>query len=279
MRTVRSVLDQELFPGLTLHYIIADGGSSDRTVSIVEAELNRRRGANTLNPAITVEIEQQTDEGMYDALSKQYKKLKRSYDLYAYINAGDYYSPYAIAVAANATREKDWITGLAVNYDYEGCFTQARLPWKLDRQLLQRGFYGTWLPHIQQESTFWTRKLQETIDLDRFEACRLAGDYYLWKTFSQYSELSVVPVWLGGFAKHEGQLSEVYRAEYQDEMASLADQRRIMDYAKCVVLRLCDLLPHGRKLKYGKHYVSASRFPACDKRDLIALRDGASKTQ
>ncbi|MGK7951185.1 MAG: hypothetical protein AB4368_20965 [Xenococcaceae cyanobacterium] len=68
--------------------------------------------------------------------------------------------------------------------------------------------YSTKLPAIQQESTFWSSSLHNSIDYGYLSQLELAGDFYLWLQFSQIEELKIVEAYLGGFKIHSGQLSE-----------------------------------------------------------------------
>ena len=64
---------------------------------------------------------------------------------------------------------------------------------------------------MQQESCFWRRSLLEQVDLDKFRTLKLAGDYYLWFSFAQKSQIYRVDAMLGCFRQRLGQQSEKWR--------------------------------------------------------------------
>ncbi len=212
-RTISSVLAQSAIVAgdIELEYIIVDGNSSDGTVNIVRA-LGEDR--------ITVISE--PDAGMYDALAKGLERA--SGDVVAYINAGDLYFEHAFQVVADifSRHSVDWLTGLKtlINDREEviGCYR----PFRYRRTLIAAGCYGTSLPFVQQESTFWRRSALQAVDMDRLRGYRLAGDAFLWHSFASAGiELAVVNSLLGAFRKHEGQLSS-QRDSYLTEMRSIS---------------------------------------------------------
>jgi glycosyltransferase involved in cell wall biosynthesis len=213
--TVRSIVRQTALarPGTTLTYIVADGGSTDSTLDIV-----RKLWRET--PSANLRIISEPDSGMYDALAKAFALDVRG-DVYAYLNAGDMYSPTCWDVIEYCFTQLNvaWLTGMRVKYNESGTVFEAFTPYPYSRQLITGGYYGIRRgagSFIQQESTFWNRALMERIDLDVLKTFRLAGDFYLWKTFAEVVDLAVVGAHLGGFRVHQGQLSEAmgsYRLE------------------------------------------------------------------
>ncbi len=73
---------------------------------------------------------------------------------------------------------------------------------------------------MQQESTFWSAKLNRSIDLEKLRGFRLAGDYFLWHSFASQAPLHSVYSHLGAFRIHHGQLSTSIDA-YNEEALSL----------------------------------------------------------
>jgi len=199
METVESVINQSavMDGSVELEYIICDGGSNDGTVEKIQ-RLN--------HPAIMLFSE--PDSGMYHALAKGLAKATG--DIVSYINAGDLYYHKAFSVIQRIMFDTEikWLTGINVNFNENSEVTAARLPFRYVRKLILAGEYGRRLPYIQQESTFWSSELNECLDLERLSSYRLAGDYYLWHSFSRSGyELSVVESFLGGFKTHTHQLS------------------------------------------------------------------------
>jgi glycosyltransferase involved in cell wall biosynthesis len=217
-----AVLDKSIH----LEYILCDGGSSDNTVTIAERTLKNNVASN-----ITFTIISEKDEGMYDALSKGLVKV--SGDVCAYLNAADLYSPYALGTVNKVFSEnKDkvrWLTGRAVIYSWDKVQVFNRLPYKYRSNLIQCGLYGTYFPHIQQESTFWASELMDHVDLSRFRKFKLAGDLFLWSEFSKYAQLYIINTWLGGYRHHEGALSTDMDS-YKKEVSSFILPPKEKDY-------------------------------------------------
>jgi glycosyltransferase involved in cell wall biosynthesis len=217
--TVQSVLSQHAVETgqVTLEYIVCDGASTDETVKIVQ-------GFNS--PLITIISE--PDKTMYEALAKGLSRATG--DIVAYLNAGDYYHPYALDVVAELfmNREISWITGFATVYNELGAIVEVVLPFRYRRRLFVCGAYGTSLPFLEQESTFWRRSVQENLNYDALARMRYAGDYFLWESFSHRADLCVVEAVLGGFRKHSGQLSENLES-YLEEVRQVTRKPSLVD--------------------------------------------------
>lgn len=228
--TMLSVLTQTIFEkqNFFLFYIIADGGSVDGTVEIIERIISQFSN----NKNMRVSYFSEKDSGMYDALAKGFENEINSSDVYSYINAGDYYSKHAFDIVSSIFIDNcvHFITGVNCVYNEKSHLTGFSLPFSYNRNLLQEGLYGTILPFVQQESTFWSNKLHKKINLSELRGIKLAGDYYLWKTFITDEPLYVVYVWLSGFKKHGG-LSSKFIGEYRKEMKSLSSEPTIFHCA------------------------------------------------
>lgn len=210
--TLSSIINQDVFKykKIKMQYIIVDGGSSDRTLDIVESAARNIPGVQILSG---------DDKGMYDALAKGIARAEG--DICCYLNAGDVYHANALGVVAEVFRQglARWLTGYHCVSNEAGAVTDVRLPWRYRPEFIQCGFYGTRLPVIQQESTFWSGELNSCLDLQRLSALRLAGDSYLWHTFSMSENLEIVQAVLGTFRKVSGQLSsdsDGYRREMNE---------------------------------------------------------------
>ena len=169
-----------------------------------------------------VEIDSLPDDGMYDALSRVFRESSAQY--FGWLGAGDTYEPAAFSVVlenAPGGHEPYWITGLMRGRRGDGAVVRSFLPFRYRKRFFDAGIYGTSLPTIQQESTFWNFRLHEHIDFDRWRRFRLAGDFYLWHTFSQYSEPMVVEAALGSFMWHGDNQSQDYD-EYLAELHSIS---------------------------------------------------------
>src|SRR4051812_31871209 len=88
--TVRSVLAQPIFTSgrCALEYLVCDGASTDGTLE-----------ALSRYEAPGLKVVSEPDGGFYDALAKGLQRA--SGDYVAYLNAGDYFHPAGLGVAAD----------------------------------------------------------------------------------------------------------------------------------------------------------------------------------
>ena len=198
--TIKSVCEQsEIINGsCELEYIIIDGNSTDNTNLIIE-ELKKKY------PKIIHIIEK--DEGLYDGLSKGFKKV--SGDVMGYLNAGDFLNKSAFSVLKNVFSNNKicWATGLKVLYNQKSEVTNVQIPYNYRSNLIRCGAYGKYLPFIQQESTFWRPYLIKDLDIDFFKSLKKSGDMYLWYNFAKNNKLYIINSYLSGFKYHENQLT------------------------------------------------------------------------
>ena len=198
--TIKSVCEQsEVINGnCELEYIIIDGNSTDNTNLIIE-ELKKKY------PRILHIIEK--DEGLYDGLSKGFKKV--SGDVMGYLNAGDFLNKSAFSVLEKvfSNNKISWATGLKFLYNQKSEVTNVQIPYNYRSSLIRCGAYGKYLPFIQQESTFWRPKLLKDLDLDFFKSLKRSGDMYLWYNFAEKNKLYIINSYLSGFKYHDNQLT------------------------------------------------------------------------
>lgn len=244
--TVESVLSQSVFQSgrCELEYLVCDGASTDGTLEILRRYESRG-----------VHVASEPDAGMYAALAKG---LQRSTgDYVAYLNAGDFYHPSAISIAADCFELPgvNWLTGFAVVYNDRSQITDSFLPLRYRRRLFECGAYGALLPfHLQQESTVWRRSLHASVDFRLLDGLRLAGDAYLWKCFATMSELSIVAGHIGGFRVHPGQLSERL-GDYAEELRSFSRAPNALDRAQALCDRLLWAMPERVKARVGRSHL------------------------
>ncbi|WP_071453703.1 glycosyltransferase [Gloeomargarita lithophora] len=209
--TLDSVLNQTAVRSgrVTLEYWLMDGGSTDNTLELL-TEYNHPN----------LHIHSAKDQGMYDALAQGFAQT--SGDVIAYVNAGDFYCPHAFAVvsAIMETGQVDWLTGYRVIYNQHSQVIQMDLPYPYRRPLFPYGLYNQAWCRVQQESTFWTQKVHQNLDLETLKSWQYAGDYFLWCQLAKQTELQVVRSYLGGFKRQPGQLSE-RRDLYHQEVAQM----------------------------------------------------------
>lgn len=198
--TIKSVCEQsEIINGnCELEYIIIDGNSTDNTNLIIEEHKKKY-------PRIMHIIEK--DDGLYDGLSKGFKKV--SGDVMGYLNAGDFLNKSAFSVLEKvfSNNKISWATGLKILYNQNSEVTNVQIPYNYRSSLIRCGAYGKYLPFIQQESTFWRPKLLKDLDLDFFKSLKRSGDMYLWYNFAKKNKLYIINSYLSGFKYHENQLT------------------------------------------------------------------------
>jgi len=184
-QTIRSVLAQG-YPNLD--YFIVDGASTDGTLDII------RKYESQISGWIS-----EPDNGMYDAINKGFART--SGEIMGWISATDMLQLGGLSVAANVFRdlpEVEWITGRPTVFNDEGMTVEVQdLPhWSRYRFLAGAN------RHIQQESTFWRRRLWEKaggrVDASR----RWAADFELWLRFFRHAQIYPVDALIGGFRIH-----------------------------------------------------------------------------
>jgi glycosyltransferase involved in cell wall biosynthesis len=200
------------------HYV-ADGGSTDGTADIIQRSLQsqpRRR----LLPG--------PDLGLYDGVLKGFSRAHDDgcgpNDICLWLNADDLLAPWAFATMLKAfdDLEADWVTAFPGSWDTEGRLLHLQpIAWH-PRLFIRLGlFNGRCLGWIQQESTFFTRRLLDLVPPDRLEAIRsmrVAGDFFLWREFARLRPLQTIPTLIGGFRCHGANASIVGMDFYYREL-------------------------------------------------------------
>lgn len=214
--TIESVINQRAVREgrLKLNYWVIDGGSNDGTQAILQRYADRGE----------LQFISEKDSGMYDALIKGFQRARG--EVCCYINAGDYYHLTAFDVVKEVmdTHDTPWLSGWHVIYNERSQVINFYLQKRFFRSFLRKGIYGRLQPHVQQESTFWRTELLGLLDHDRLRSYRYAGDFYLWHSFAQRCDLTVVASQLGGFKLHPGQLSSALD-KYTQELERICGHR------------------------------------------------------
>ena len=208
--TIKSVLDQEYE---NLEYIVIDGGSTDKSVSIIKKYGNRL--AHWVS---------EPDEGQYHAINKGFARATG--EIMAWLNSDDKYLPWTLSVVADifsAFPEVEWLTsvhplqwnshGQAVAVDFTGAL--SRHSFLQGNNFPVEGSIGRrW---IQQESTFWRRSLWERAGGRLDQSLAMAADFELWARFYDHADLFGAQALLGGFRSHGVQRSVLHRDRYMAE--------------------------------------------------------------
>jgi len=188
--TMRSVLEQG-YPNL--EYIVVNDGSKDGTAEIL------RKYESWLAGTI-----RQENRGLFAALNAGF--AKSTGEVMGWLNASDLLHVNGLFVVGSvfrAFRDVEWITGRATKFNEEGMTVEVReLPrWSRMRFLAGANRY------IQQESTFWRRRLWERAGGYVNEGYRAEGDFELWVRFFRHARLYPVDALIGGYRFHEDALS------------------------------------------------------------------------
>ena len=191
-QTIFSVINQTY---TNIQYIVIDGQSSDNTVKIINKFLNK----------IDYFVSEK-DKGMYEALDKGFKLGKGKY--FAWINADDFYFTDAIEKSVDYMEKNklEWIVGNPSTLNKKNKLI-TRNPYYYPNFIIKNGlttpcFWG----YIPQESIIFSKGLYlKSGGINK--NYKYAGDFDLWKKFSNYCHLKTVPIKIGVFRKRVGQLS------------------------------------------------------------------------
>ena len=176
-RTIRSVLSQT---GVTLDYVVCDGGSSDTTQAILSECQDRLRWVS------------EVDEGQADAVNKGIGMTAG--DIIAWINSDDIYYPdtlLKVAAVFSAYPEVQVVYGDADWIDEYDNVLQAfpTEPWRYSR-LKETCF-------LCQPAVFFKRSLVERHGgLDK--SLQFCMDYDLWLRYGQHVDFYYLPEKLAG---------------------------------------------------------------------------------
>ena len=188
-------------------HIIIDGGSNDGTLDIIK----RYEGTYPMRWI------SEKDNGMYDAIAKGFKMAKG--DIFCWLNSDDMYMPWTLETVNKIMRKEigdetvQWCVGRDSRFTSDGInYIVSKRIRVFPRNLIKKGWMnGIMLGCIQQESSFWTRELYESVGgID--SSYKYAGDYHLWRKFAVSASLFSLNSVLAGFRIHEGQKSSDVKA-------------------------------------------------------------------
>lgn len=246
--TIESVIYQE--GNFEIEYIIIDGKSNDNTYKIVKEYEDKILKQDTFKcNNITFKSISEKDNGMYCALSKGLKICTG--DIVAYINSDDKYLNGTFNLIKNIFEKFQvvkWLTSQPLIVNEENYCIDYKKVFGFKKNLIKKGRYGTILDFIMQEGTFWRKELNKKIDYGYLEQCKLAGDYYIWKCFSEYEELFLLNSFCSSFTKRKGQLSE-QKEKYISELKNIADKCNIIDFIQAIYYRCIQIVCAGIPFK------------------------------
>lgn len=202
---ILSVLEQG-YPNL--EYIIMDGGSTDQSVEIIKKY-----------ERYLTYWQSEKDAGQYWAIDAGLKKTTG--EIQAWLNSDDKYHPGAFKTVADTFMrypEVEWLTGRPTVWNAKGELIDIRL---LHAFSLRDYLDPDQHTFIQQESTFWRKRLWDRAGGGIDTALNFAGDMELWLRFFQESELHVIDALLGGFRYHAAQKTAAGAVKYRQEADAL----------------------------------------------------------
>ena len=203
--TIRSVLNQS-YPNL--EYIIVDDGSTDRTSEIIRK----------YEPHLSQWFHQ-PNRGLFGALNAGF--ARSSGEIMGWLNSSDLLQVNGLFTVGSIFRDLpqvEWITGRPTKISSVGNTIDV-LPvphWSRTRFLAGANKY------IQQESTFWRRRLWERAGGRLSTEFRAEGDFELWVRFFRHARLYPVEALVGGYRLHDGALSSGDMARYNRNCDQIA---------------------------------------------------------
>ncbi len=207
---IDSVLSQN-YPNL--EYIIMDGGSTDNSVEIIKK----------YEKYLTF-WQSKPDGGQYAAINGGFRRT--SGEIMTWLNSDDKFHPDAFLTVAAIfmfRNEVDWITGRSNTLNELGeqsWICEYIIPWSR-LKYLKKEFKDPW---IQQEGTFWRRRLWKRSGSNLRADLDLAGDLELWTRFFRFARLHTVDSLLAGFRFQPRSKTSLSMDKYLQEANLILDK-------------------------------------------------------
>jgi glycosyltransferase involved in cell wall biosynthesis len=237
-QTVQSVLSQG-YPDM--EYIVIDGGSTDGTIPILEANEQHLQWISAV------------DNGQSDAINKGLRMA--SGEVMGFLNSDDLYAPGALLAVGEyflINPEAQWVTGRCRIINAEGreirkLITLYKLFWlRVNWQPVLQV-----LNYISQPATFWRRAAMEcTGYLD--EDLHYAMEYDYWLRLSRNYPLRIIWKHLACFRIHpESKAGSSVNAQFDSELAIA--RRHVASHSLIALHRLHRALAIGgyRRIFFG----------------------------
>jgi glycosyltransferase involved in cell wall biosynthesis len=244
-QTILSVLNQN-YPNL--EYIIMDAGSTDGSVDIIKKYQDRLSY-----------WESKKDNGMYDALNQGFSHSTG--EIMCWINSDDVLWEGSLSHVAKLFSNNiklQWLQGIPSVIDEGGVVIQQR-PHVFSKFFFYLKKHEDSFSFIQQESTFWSRRLWEKaggkLDLNY----SLAADFDLWMRFFNFETLYCTSRQLAAFRKRANQQSsniDLYRKEVNDSISKNKPFLPLMDKAKLFSAAFFQRY-HILSTNFSRKYISA----------------------
>ena len=200
--TINSVITQSC---KKFEYIILDGNSTDSSKDILE------RNRSKIDKIIISD-----DKGPYDAIDKGIRIAKG--EIIIWINSDDILHKDAVRnviMIFNSDKKLKWISG--INSYIKNNIAFSFIPYIYPNLIIRKGFaHHNYWGFIQQESVSFKKKLY--LQSGGFKTkFGNAGDYHLWKVFSNLSSLKSFNIKIGYFRSWYGQNSVIQKDKYYSD--------------------------------------------------------------
>jgi len=210
--TIRSVLLQG-YPNL--EYIVIDGGSTDRSVEIIQKYA----------PWLSY-WESEKDRGQSHAINKGFAKATG--DIYCWLNSDDGFLPGSLEAVAQSmiNRKRTMIVGVSK--------IRSELDWheeKIDRRhptYDEMLYDGRTFP---QPSVFWTNDLWELVSCLR-EELFYAMDYDIWLRMLTKAEEVIFSEYIFSYERSHPEQKMMFKSEVEEEIYYLQKAYVILHAAK-----------------------------------------------
>jgi len=267
-RTISSISSQA--GEFEIYYHIQDGGSTDKTIDIIEKWKSLLESGNypLSCKKIIISYESVKDKGMYDAIVRGFSKFEmNSSDWMGWINSDDYFQQGAFSFlnildTIPPLREIDWITPGTVAIANNSFIISGKVDRPITNYLLREGVCdGTHWEFMQQEGTFFRRSLWEKIDVNTdLLPFKYAGDWNLWRVMAKHARVYQTPYSLGVFNVTEGQISAASRDAYLAEIEqTIPSSKRYQS--------MIDIEKNGTEV-YSLNLAWNKRIPEIQKKDI-----------
>jgi len=250
--TIESIIFQS--GAFDIQYLIIDGGSTDKTIEIIE-HYQKLIESELFIPncnSISIKLISEQDNGLYDAVAKGFELATG--DVIGIINSDDIYYPGAFSAVSSVFTAQNlfsvkWISGISnlINQRAENIINIT--PFHYSKDMIIKGGYGRYLPWIQQESVFFREELLQLIDINKFRQYKLAGDFYLWHEYAKEEQLYILHSVLTGFRKHDNNLSNDLDQYFDEFNTIISKKKSIIDWIKIAFLALMWHTPYYIKRK------------------------------
>lgn len=255
--TIESVIRQK--GEFSIEYIVLDNRSTDRTSNIVKEYQELLAAGNLAIQCRDVQLHliSEQDSGMYDAIRKGFARATGN--VYAWINSDDIYLPGAFDIVQrtlNKFPEILWLKGITSYINEHSTIYAVGRCNLYRRDMIEAGLYGPVLYFIQQDSVFWRADLwQKSGGVD--DRLLMAGDYFLWKSFSKFAPLYSLNAYISCFRKLANQKSSDIKTYFREiEKYSKLDaslSKKVRDYFTYIESLPQSLRPLGYRLAFGQH--------------------------